>query len=307
MKHLIHPQYQEFKAVKGVSFSIKEGELVGYIGENGAGKSTTIKMLTGLLAPTSGEILVNGLIPNEKRLENNKQIGAVFGQKTQLWWDLPVIESFRLIKKMYQIPENEYRKNLRDFSKILELEDLLEKQVKNLSLGQKMRCEIAATFLHNPKIVYLDEPTIGLDILVKEKIRTFIKNINRQRHTTVILTTHDLKDIEEVCNRIILIDKGSIIYDGDKEKFKQTYGKDILAEFTIEDKNTIITSITQEEPFEVIEETQNTLKIRFNHEKQTIMDIVSIIEKYCKICDMHIQEQGLEEILKEIYRGEVIC
>ena len=307
MKHLIHPQYQEFKAVKGVSFSIKEGELVGYIGENGAGKSTTIKMLTGLLAPTSGEILVNGLIPNEKRLENNKQIGAVFGQKTQLWWDLPVIESFRLIKKMYQIPENEYRKNLRDFSKILELEDLLEKQVKNLSLGQKMRCEIAATFLHNPKIVYLDEPTIGLDILVKEKIRTFIKNINRQRHTTVILTTHDLKDIEEVCNRIILIDKGSIIYDGDKEKFKQTYGKDILAEFTIEDKNTIITSITQEEPFEVIEETQNTLKIRFNHEKQTIMDIVAIIEKYCKICDMHIQEQGLEEILKEIYRGEVIC
>ncbi len=307
LKHLIHPQYTEFKAVKGISFTVQEGELVGYIGENGAGKSTTIKMLTGLLTPTSGKILVNGIVPNEKRLENNQQIGAVFGQKTQLWWDLPVIESFRLIKKMYQIPENEYRKNLRDFSKILELEDLLEKPVKNLSLGQKMKCEIAATFLHNPKIVYLDEPTIGLDILVKEKIRTFIKNVNKEKHTTVILTTHDLKDIEEVCNRIILIDKGSIIYDGDKEIFKQTYGKDVLVDFTIADKNAIIASQTEEEPFEVIEETQNSVKIRFNHERLTIMDIVTMLERYCKICDMHIQEQGLEEILKQIYRGEMIC
>ena len=166
-KNLIKPKYKEFTAVNNINFNIDEGELVGYIGENGAGKSTTIKMLTGLLTPTSGKVLINGLIPYEKRIENNKNIGAVFGQKTQLWWDLPVIESFRLIKKMYKIPENEYRKNLKKFTEILELEDLLDKQVKNLSLGQKMRCEIAATFLHNPKIVYLDEPTIGLDVFVK--------------------------------------------------------------------------------------------------------------------------------------------
>ena len=306
IKNLIHPKYKEFTAVKGINFNIEEGELVGYIGENGAGKSTTIKMLTGLLTPTSGSVIVNGIVPNEKRIQNNKQIGAVFGQKTQLWWDLPVIESFRLIKKMYDIPENEYRKNLKKFTEILDLKDLLEKQVKNLSLGQKMRCEIAATFLHNPKIVYLDEPTIGLDILVKENIRKFIKDINKEKNTTVILTTHDLKDIEEVCDRIILIDKGSIIYDGNKEKFKDKYGKYIIAEFIIEQKNENITLATEQEDFEVIEESDNKIKVKFNHENSTIMNIVECISKYCDIKDMHMQEEGLEEILKEIYRGETI-
>lgn len=306
IKHLFHPKYKEQTAVNNISFNIDEGELVGYIGENGAGKSTTIKMLTGLLTPTSGKVTVNGLVPSEKRIENNKQIGAVFGQKTQLWWDLPVIESFRLIKKMYDIPDGEYRKNLKMFTEILDLDDLLEKQVKNLSLGQKMRCEIAATFLHNPKVVYLDEPTIGLDILVKENIRKFIKDINKEKNTTVILTTHDLKDIEEVCDRIILIDKGSIIYDGEKETFKNKYGKHIIAEFVVQNKNHNITLETSEEEFEVLEENDKSLKIKFNHDKLTIMDIVKSIANYCEILDMHIQEEGLEEILKEIYRGEVI-
>ena len=301
-KNLIKPKYKEFNAVKGINFNIEEGELVGYIGENGAGKSTTIKMLTGLLTPTSGSVSVNGIVPNEKRIENNKNIGAVFGQKTQLWWDLPVIESFRLIKKMYKISENEYRKNLKKFTEILDLEDLLEKQVKNLSLGQKMRCEIAATFLHNPKVVYLDEPTIGLDILVKENIRKFIKDINKEKNTTVILTTHDLKDIEEVCDRIILIDKGTIIYDGEKEIFKNKYGKYIIAEFFIQNKNNNIALETSKEKFEVLEENEKNIKIKFNHDKLTIMDIVKSISNYCEILDMHIQEEGLEEILKEIYR-----
>lgn len=307
MKNLVRPKYKEFKAVKGVNFSIEEGEMVGYIGENGAGKSTTIKMLTGLLTPTSGRVIVNDLVPYEKRIENNKKIGAVFGQKTQLWWDLPVIESFRLIKKMYEIPENEYRKNLKSFTEILGLEELLTKPVKNLSLGQKMKCEIAATFLHNPKIVYLDEPTIGLDVLVKEKIRKFIREINKEKKTTVILTTHDLKDIEEVCKRIILIDKGSIIFDGEKEAFKNHYGKDMLAEIKIKNKKEMITTRVEYEEFEVIEEDEAMIKIKFNHEKKTIMDILKVIENYCEIEDMHIQEQGLEEILKEIYRGETIC
>lgn len=306
-KNLIKPKYKEFTAVNHINFEIQEGELVGYIGENGAGKSTTIKMLTGLLTPTSGEVVVDDLVPNKNRIENNKKIGAVFGQKTQLWWDLPVIESFRLIKKMYKIPDGEYRKNLKKFSEILELDDLLEKQVKNLSLGQKMRCEIAATFLHNPKIVYLDEPTIGLDVLVKERIRAFIKEVNKEKNTTVILTTHDLKDIEDVCDRIILLDKGQIIYDGEKEKFKETYGKQVIAQIIVKNKTSLITTETINDEFEVVEESDEQVKIRFNHDKYTIMDIVNRISNYCEITDMHIEEQGLEEILKEIYRGEITC
>lgn len=306
-KNLVKPKYNEFTAVNKINFNIEEGELVGYIGENGAGKSTTIKMLTGLLTPTSGSVLVNGIVPNEKRIQNNKNIGAVFGQKTQLWWDLPVIESFRLIRQMYKIPEGEYRKNLKKFTEILELDDLLEKQVKNLSLGQKMRCEIAATFLHDPKIVYLDEPTIGLDVLVKENIRKFIKDINKEKNTTVILTTHDLKDIEDVCNRIILLDKGQIIYDGEKQKFKDTYGKYIITEFIIKEKKANISESINSEEIQVLEETENKLKIRFSHEETTIMKVMDKISEYCTIEDIHMKEAELEDILKEIYKGVHKC
>lgn len=304
-KNLIHPKYKEFTAVNKINFNIEEGELVGYIGENGAGKSTTIKMLTSLLTPTSGKVIVNGLVPNENRIKNNKNIGAVFGQKTQLWWDLPVIESFRLIKQMYKIPDSEYRKNLKMFTEILELGDLLEKQVKNLSLGQKMRCEIAATFLHNPKIVYLDEPTIGLDVLVKENIRKFIRDINKEKNTTVILTTHDLKDIEDVCDRIILLDKGSIIYDGEKQNFKDTYGKSVTAEFIVKDKKCCISDIL--ESAQVLEESDTNLKLQFNHDETTIIKIVEEISKCCNIVDIHMKEAELEDILKEIYKGAYKC
>lgn len=302
-KNLIKPKYKKFIAVNNIDFEIEEGELVGYIGENGAGKSTTIKMLTGLLTPTSGKIVVNGLVPNEKRIQNNKNIGAVFGQKTQLWWDLPVIESFRLIKKMFQIPENEYRKNLKQFTEILDLEDLLDKQVKNLSLGQKMRCEIAATFLHNPKIVYLDEPTIGLDVFVKENIREFIKEINKEKKTTVILTTHDLKDIEDVCDRIILLDRGQIIYDGEKQKFKDIYGKYTLAELIVSSKNQSVKDKLKSNNFEIIEENENKMKIKFKHDETTIVKIMNDISEYCVIEDIHMRESELEDILKEIYKG----
>ena len=302
-KNLIRPKYKELTAVNHINFEIQKGELVGYIGENGAGKSTTIKMLTGLLTPTSGEIVVNGLVPNEKRIQNNKNIGAVFGQKTQLWWDLPVIESFRLIKKMFKIPENEYRKNLKRFTEILDLEDLLDKQVKNLSLGQKMRCEIAATFLHNPKIVYLDEPTIGLDVFVKENIRKFIKEINKEKKTTVILTTHDLKDIEDVCDRIILLNRGQIIYDGEKQKFKDIYGKYTLAELIVSSKNLSVKDKLKSNNFEIIEENENKMKIKFKHDETTIVKIMNDISEYCVIEDIHMRESELEDILKEIYKG----
>lgn len=306
-KNLFHPKYKEFMAVKEINFEIKEGELVGYIGENGAGKSTTIKMLTGLLTPTSGKVTVNGIIPYKERIKNNKNIGAVFGQKTQLWWDLPVIESFRLIKKMYNMTESEYRKNLKKFTNLLELDELLEKQVKNLSLGQKMRCEIAATFLHNPKIVYLDEPTIGLDVFVKEKIRKFIKEINEENKTTVILTTHDLKDIEDVCDRIILLDKGQIIYDGEKQKFKDKYGKYITAELIVKNKKSIIKNDLKNENLKIIEEKENSIKLKFLHEKITILTVMDEISKYCEIEDVHMKEAELEDILKEIYKGAHKC
>lgn len=306
-KNLIKPKYREFTAVNKINFDIKEGELVGYIGENGAGKSTTIKMLTGILTPTSGKVIVNGIVPYEKRIENNKNIGAVFGQKTQLWWDLPVIESFRLIKQMYKIPEGEYRKNLKTFTEILELDELLEKQVKNLSLGQKMRCEIAATFLHNPQIVYLDEPTIGLDVFVKENIRKFIKNINKEKNTTVILTTHDLKDIEDICDRIILLDKGNIMYDGRKQKFKDIYGKSAIAEFIVENKTSLINKNINIKSVEVLEESEINLKIKFSHSETTIIKIVEEISKHCNIIDIHMKEAELEDILKEIYKGAHKC
>lgn len=306
-KNLVHPKYKIFTAVNSINFNVQEGELVGYIGENGAGKSTTIKMLTGLLTPTSGKVIIDGLVPYENRIENNKKIGAVFGRKTQLWWDLPVIESFRLIKKLYEIPEGEYRQNLKTFTEILDLEDLLEKQVKNLSLGQKMRCEIALTFLHNPKIVYLDEPTIGLDVLVKEKIRKFIRDINKEKKTTVILTTHDLKDIEDVCNRIILLDKGNIIYDGSKEKFKEQYGKEMIANFKISHKTVELIANLPNLQFEVLEEDDKSLKIGFSHEKINIMQIMQELTKYCVINDMNTKQLELEDILKQIYKGEKVC
>lgn len=302
-KHLIKPNYKILTAVEKINFNIEEGEMIGYIGANGAGKSTTIKMLTGLLTPTKGEIIVNKINPSKERIKNNKNIGAVFGQKTQLWWDLPVIESFELIKKMYQISELEYEENIKMFTEILELENLLDKQVKNLSLGQKMRCEIAAVFLHNPKIVYLDEPTIGLDVFVKEKIRKFIKDINRTKKTTVILTTHDLKDIEEVCDRIILLDKGSIIYDGTKESFKNKYGKYAVANFIIQNKNEDIKELRKLENIEIIKETDDFISIKFLKEKTTVIKIINEISKYCKVNDIRIKDVELEDILKELYKN----
>lgn len=259
-------------------------------------------MLTGLLTPTSGQIIVDGLVPSEKRTQNNQKIGAVFGQKTQLWWDLPVIESFRLIKKLYEIPEGEYRKNLKKFTEILNLGELINQQVKSLSLGQKMRCEIAATFLHNPKIVYLDEPTIGLDVLVKEKIRQFIKEINQERKTTVMLTTHDLNDIEDVCDRIILLDKGKIKYDGEKQIFKDQFGKYTKIELSLTQKTQTISDLPIHRNFQILEETDQTIKIKFLHQQTTIVNIMEEISQYCTIQDIHMKEAELEDILKEIYQ-----
>ncbi|MBP7654101.1 ATP-binding cassette domain-containing protein, partial [Candidatus Dependentiae bacterium] len=268
-------------------------------------KSTTIKMLTGILTPDSGEITVNGYIPYKQRIKNNFQIGAVFGQRTQLWWDVPVIESYKLIKKIYEVPDDIYKKNLQQFTELLGLEDLLNTPVRQLSLGQKMRCEICAVFIHNPKIVFLDEPTIGLDVMVKDKIRKFIKKLNADKKITVILTTHDLQDIEEVCNRIIIIDKGIIIYDGTINNIKDKFGKYRVISFKINNaKENIHQLFSKNKNLEIIEKDEYNLSIKFNRTNITAATVIELVSEYCKIIDLSISEPSIESIVKDIFNPE---
>ena len=215
------------KAVDDISFQIQDGEIVGYIGSNGAGKSTTIKMMTGILTPTHGNCVINGVDPNKKRKENAQNIGVVFGQRTQLWWDLPLSESFTILKEIYNVSDEDYQMQMEFLNQVLDLQEFFDRPVRNLSLGQRMRADLGAALLHNPKVLYLDEPTIGLDVLVKDNIRKAIKQINAAYGTTVILTTHDIGDIEELCNRIIIIDEGKKIYDGGIEELKASYDQNL--------------------------------------------------------------------------------
>jgi len=222
-KALFHKEYEEVKALEDVSFTIDEGEMVGYIGPNGAGKSSTIKILSGILVPESGKCEINGCVPWKQRMKHVKNIGVVFGQRSQLWWDVPVIDSFELLRDIYSISEADYRNQLEELTTLLNLSEILKTPTRQLSLGQRMRCEIAASLLHQPKILFLDEPTIGLDAVSKLAVRNFIKQMNKVHKTTVILTTHDMQDIEALTNRIILIGKGKILMDGTIEDIKGTH------------------------------------------------------------------------------------
>ena len=213
IKDLFSRDYKSVKAVKNVSLSVEEGEIIGYLGPNGAGKSTTIKMMTGVLEPTSGEIRVNGLIPYKERTKNSEHIGVVFGQRSQLWWALPLVEYIKLLRDIYKVPEKDYKDMLELYSSLVDIEPILHKPVRQMSLGQRTLSDILAAFLHNPGIVFLDEPTIGLDVSMKAKIRELIKGLNEAKKTTVILTTHDMGDVDALCRRIIIIDKGQKIYD----------------------------------------------------------------------------------------------
>ena len=237
VKSLIHREYTVKKAVDDISFNVEQGELVGYIGPNGAGKSTTIKMMAGILTPSAGKITVGGIVPYENRSENNMRMGVVFGQRSQLYWDLPMGETFELYRKMYRIDDVTFKRNVDFFVEMLEMAPFLNTPVRQLSLGQKMRGNIATALLHDPPIVYLDEPTIGLDVLAKSRIRSFIKEVNREKNTTLILTTHDMDDIEAICNRLIMIDNGRKLYDGSLAGFKEAYtgGSVLSVEFETED------------------------------------------------------------------------
>ena len=235
VKYLFHPQYKEKEAVKGISFSIQQGECVAFLGPNGAGKSTTIKMLTGIMKPTDGKISVMGNDPFRERIRNAGKIGVVFGQKTQLWWDIPVKDSFELLHSIYEIPDNVYEENLDLFKKILELEEFMDQPARKLSLGQRVRADIAAALLHDPPVLFLDEPTIGLDVAVKQKVYQFLQYINKEKKTTILLTSHDLKDMEWLCRRLIILEKGEILFDDKITKIFDNYPEaETLEEIIIE-------------------------------------------------------------------------
>lgn len=310
VKALFSNEKVEVQAVNDVSFNIKKGEIIGYIGANGAGKSTTIKMMTGILTPTDGQVVVDGRIPYKTRTENAKNIGVVFGQKTQLWWDLPLGETYDILKEIYQVPDDMYKEQMAYFSEVLGIDEFMDKTVRTLSLGQRMRADLAASMLHNPKVIYLDEPTIGLDVVVKEKIRKAIKELNEKYKTTIILTTHDMSDIEELCSRIMIIDKGQIIYDGDIEKIRTEYGymRSLQVDMRYDSNETLITVLEgiydtidcsrEDLAYEVVE---SGINIDFNRNKIKISEVMDFVLKQFEVMDFSIKDMDIESIVKGIY------
>jgi ABC-2 type transport system ATP-binding protein len=298
LKTLFSREYVDKVAVTGVTMSLDAGELVGYIGPNGAGKSTTIKMLTGILVPTSGEVRVAGIVPYARRSDNARNIGVVFGQRSQLYWDLPLIESFELLRAIYGVTAERYRANMAYFTELLEMSDFLGTPVRQLSLGQRMRGDFAAAMLHDPKVVFLDEPTIGLDVVAKEAIRTFIADINRERGTTFILTTHDLADVERLCRRIVLIDRGTLIFDGAVETLRDGYGthRTLIAELC--EPQTHIAM----EGTEVELTTPTVARFRFDRRTMSAEAIVRRVADTYAVSDISIEEPDLESIIRRIYR-----
>ncbi len=297
LRTLFSREHEERVAVEGVTMSLDAGELVGYIGPNGAGKSTTIKMMTGILTPTSGEIRVAGIVPHLDRRRNARNIGVVFGQRSQLYWDLPLIESFELLRAIYNVPRDRYRQNLDAFTALLEMGEFMNTPVRQLSLGQRMRGDFAAAMMHDPSIVYLDEPTIGLDVLAKEAIRTFVARVNEERGTTFILTTHDLADVERLCRRIVLIDTGKIIYDGTVEAIKDQYGT----------HRTLVVELAENEPAFAIDgadvesRTGNVVRLRFDRRLVKADQLIRRVAERYGVSDVSIEEPELESIIRRIY------
>lgn len=296
------------KAVDDISFTIQDGEIVGYIGSNGAGKSTTIKMMTGIMMPTSGECLVNGINPSGERRRNAQEIGVVFGQRTQLWWDLPLSESFTILKEIYHVSDEDYKKRMEFLNNVLELNEFFDRPVRTLSLGQRMRADLGAALLHNPKVLYLDEPTIGLDLVVKDNIRAAIKEINEKYQTTVILTTHDIGDIEELCSRIIIIDEGKKIYDGSLEALKDTYGKTRTVSMELKRQQELEgldlpkkLGVSKEDCQMQYDEERKVLKVCFDKHKLQVPQVLNAVMETAQVSDIQIEETQLAEIVKAIY------
>ena len=299
VKTLFSRKYEEIRAVDGISFTVPDGEIVGYIGANGAGKSTTIKMMCGILTPTSGTVFIDGTEPYRKRRQIAQHIGVVFGQKTQLWWDIPLVESFKVLKEIYQISDADYKERMGFLGEVLDITRFLSQPVRTLSLGERMRADLAASMLHNPRILFLDEPTIGMDVLVKEKIRLAIRALNKTYGTAVVLTTHDMTDIENLCSRIILLEKGSILYDGPLARLKNRFGN--LKTLTL----TVPAEIRAENvpvlsPEVDVSEADGRLVLRFDADKIALEQVVQYAFRDLKAMDMKIAEISVGDVVKTI-------
>lgn len=306
VKDLFSRNYKTIRAVDNISVSIAQGEIVGYLGPNGAGKSTTIKMMTGVLEPTSGQIWIGGNAPYQNRTRNAQEIGVVFGQRTQLWWALPLVESFRILKDIYQISNGDYNSMLELYQSLVDIEPLLHKPVRQMSLGQRTLSDILAAFLHNPKIVFLDEPTIGLDVSMKAKIRTLIHALNQEKNTTVILTTHDMGDVDALCRRIIIIDKGKMLYDNDIEHLKGFFGSYRTLKIRIDgDMRHHAERIQKEFPAFSVSADEEWISILVDEDKARVIDVLSELQKSRSIRDMQLEEISTEEVIKKIYEDGV--
>lgn len=310
IKSLFNSQVEIVKAVDDISFHVDEGEILGFIGPNGAGKSTVIKMLTGILTPTSGVCQINGKNPQLDRKRYVKEIGVVFGQRTQLWWDLPLRETYTVLKEIYEVDDAQFKKRIDFLNEVLELENFITSPVRTLSLGQRMRADIAASLLHSPKVLFLDEPTIGLDVVVKDNIRKAITKINQEEKTTVILTTHDLNDIETLCKRIVMIDKGNKVYDGRLQHLKTTYGNGRELNFLVENKEDIklleYEKVFKENNGNVIIAVEGTnVNVKFDINQIPISEMIQYTLGKVKIKDMTVKDVDVEEIIRHIYKSEV--
>jgi ABC-2 type transport system ATP-binding protein len=303
LRNLFSRERIVIKAVDQLSFTIERGELIGYIGPNGAGKSTTIKILTGILVPTSGSVTVGGRVPWRERVEHTRRIGVVFGQRTNLWWDLPVLESFDLLRHIYKIPRDRYNKNLRAFESLLDLGAFLQTPVRSLSLGQRMRADLAAALLHDPDVLFLDEPTIGLDVVAKERIRSFIKEINAQRSVTVILTTHDLGDVEKLCKRILLIDHGQLLFDGPLRELQSRFGgeRELVVDFAEEYEDVSIEGAT------VISREGHRVTYRFPRGQLSTSALIQRLASRYRIIDLTVREPAIEDTVRRIYEGQLLA
>ncbi|MCA9995110.1 MAG: ATP-binding cassette domain-containing protein [Anaerolineales bacterium] len=314
LRTLFTTEFDTKVAVDGISFTIEQGEMVGYVGPNGAGKSTSVKMLTGILVPTSGHIQVAGLVPHQQRQEHVRHIGVVFGQKTQLWWDVAVIESLRLLKEIYKIPDATYRHNLDLFNDLLDLYEFQHTPVRQLSLGQRMRADLAAALLHSPDILFLDEPTIGVDVVAKERFRTFITELNQTRGTTVLLTTHDMADIEKVCQRMMVIDKGRVIYDGGLEAMKDRFMPyrvlevEFQPEVAMEGVGVETAVFLHPQHVQFMPQPNHTgqkARFRFDRRHLSATDLITRLVQQYPIKDIRIEEPDIETIVRDIYQHGV--
>ncbi len=307
IKDLFSRDYKIVRAVDNISMTVGQGEIVGYLGPNGAGKSTTIKMMTGILEPTSGEILVGGNVPYKERAKNAQEIGVVFGQRSQLWWALPLVESFKILKDIYGVSDEDYESMMELYRSLVDIDALLHKPVRQMSLGQRTLSDILAAFLHNPKIVFLDEPTIGLDVSMKAKIRLLIKELNRVKNTTVILTTHDMGDVDALCQRIVIIDKGRMLYDNDIEHLKGFFGSYRTLKIRIDgDISAQAEKIRAAVPQFSVSSDDEWISILVDEEKNAVIDVLSNLQKSFSIRDMQLQEISTEEVIKKIYEGGAV-